>query len=535
LERVRRAWGRFSEEAIIMKAVKASTDPLWLEDAALPELPRLDRNLKTDVCVVGAGMAGLSSAYILAKEGREVVVIDDGSVASGQTLCTTAHVSNVPDNRYAGIGRHGDERTRRVAEALSAALTKIESICDSERIDCDFRRVDAYLFLDPGDDQRTLDEELETAQRTGMIEVQRVPRAPLPSFDTGPCLRYGGQAQFQPIRYLIALTEAIGRRGGRVFNSTHATSIQGGSNACVDTHTGARIEANHIVVATNTPVNDRVAIHTKQSPYMTYVIAAAVPRDSIPLGLYWDTADPFHYCRLHRVHAREAPDNMIEGASHDFLLVGGEDHKTGQAHDGDERFARLELWARKRFPEMGSVERRWAGQVMESVDGLPFIGRNPLDYDNVYVATGFSGLGMTGGTLAGIILRDLILGRENPWAELYEPSRKVKTFASLREFAKENLNVAAQYSALLTPGEVDSADDIPPGEGAIVRRGIRKLAVYRGPGGELCEMSAICPHLKCVVQWNATEKTWDCPCHGSRFGPKGEVRNGPANTGLERL
>jgi glycine/D-amino acid oxidase-like deaminating enzyme/nitrite reductase/ring-hydroxylating ferredoxin subunit len=514
-----------------MKTVKASTDPVWLDDAELPEFPRLDRNLKTDVCVVGAGMAGLSTAYMLAKDGRNVVVIDDGSIAGGQTLCTTAHVATVPDDLYAGIGKHGEDRTRQVAEALTAALTKIESICDAERINCDFRRVDAYLFLDPGDDEKTLDHEFETARRTGIIEVERVSRAPLPSFDTGPCVRYGGQAQFQPIRYLIALAEAIRGRGGLIFNKTHATSIQGGQNACVETHTGARIDANSIVVATHTPVNDRVAIHTKQAPYLTYVIAAAVPADSIPFGLYWDTADPFHYCRLHRVHAGGMPG----GAPHDYLIVGGEDHKTGQADDGDERFARLELWARERFPEMGSIERRWAGQVMESIDGLPFIGRNPLDYDNVFVATGFSGLGMTGGTLAGIILRDLILGRENPWVELYEPSRKVKSLASLREFAKENLNVAAQYTALVTPGEVKSVDEIPAGEGAILRRGIRKLAVYRSPEGELCEMSAICPHLRCVVEWNATEKTWDCPCHGSRFGPNGEVRNGPANRGLERF
>jgi Rieske Fe-S protein len=196
---------------------------------------------------------------------------------------------------------------------------------------------------------------------------------------------------------------------------------------------------------------------------------------------------------------------------------------------------RLESWARERFPEMGAIEHHWAGQVMESVDGLPFIGRNPMDHDNVFIATGFSGLGMTNGTLSGIILRDLILGRENPWVELYDPSRKPTSLSSLKEFAKENLNVAAQYSALLTPGEVSSVDDILPGEGAIIRRGIRKVAVYRSPDGTVWEMSASCPHLGCVVEWDATEKTWDCPCHGSRFAPTGDVRNGPANTGLERL
>jgi nitrite reductase/ring-hydroxylating ferredoxin subunit len=343
-------------------------------------------------------------------------------------------------------------------------------------------------------------------------------------------LRYQGQAQFQPLRYLSGVARAIKNRGGEIYGSTHATMIDGGRVARVETHCGATIDANSVVVATNTPVNDRVAIHTKQAPYLSYVIAARIPANSIPLGLYWDTDDPFHYVRLHRASSAGAEN----GAREDFLIVGGEDHKTGQAHDGQQRFARLEAWARERFPEILFVEHRWAGQVMESIDGLPFIGRNPLDDDNVFIATGFSGLGMTGGTLAGMIISDLICGRPNTWADLYDPSRKAKSLSAIGHFAKENLNVARQYAALLTPGEIKSVDEVPPGEGAILRRGIHKVAVYRNPAGALCEMSAVCPHLGCVVQWNATEKTWDCPCHGSRFGPEGEVRNGPANKNLER-
>lgn len=515
-----------------MSSVKVHSGPIWLDDVSLPSLPVVDRNLKTDVCVVGAGIAGLSAAYLLCRSSGKVVVIDDGQIASGQTLSTTAHVSSVPDDRYAGIKRtHGAERTRLVAAALTTAIGQIESIVEEERIECDFRRLDAYLFLKPGHDDQMLDEELQAAQETGVIRVDRVASSPLPSFDTGPCLRYQGQAQFQPIRYLAALTEAIRRRGGEVYGNTHATLIQGGKDTRVETHSGARIDANAVVVATNTPVNDRLAIHTKQAPYLSYVIAARIPNDSIPFGLYWDTDDPFHYVRRHRIHG----DSAANGAMYDYLIIGGEDHKTGQADDGEERFARLEAWARERFPELGVVEHRWAGQVMESIDGLPFIGRNPMDYDNVFIATGFSGIGMTNGTLAGMIIRDLIRGRDNPWAELYHPGRKAKSLSSLRQFAKENLNVAGQYAALVTPGEIESVDDVPAGEGAILRRGMKKIAVYRSPQGSLHEMSAICPHLGCVVQWNATEKTWDCPCHGSRFRAEGDVLNGPANQNLERL
>jgi glycine/D-amino acid oxidase-like deaminating enzyme/nitrite reductase/ring-hydroxylating ferredoxin subunit len=513
-----------------MKTVNVSSGSIWLDDVELPSPPPLERNLKTDVCIVGAGMAGLSTGYLLSRAGRKVVVIDDGAIASGQTQLTTAHVSNVPDVRYTSIERaRGAAMTRCAAEALTAALHRIESNVEEERIDCDFRRVDAYLFLKPGDSDDVLEKELRAARDTGVIRVGRVPRAPLPSFDTGPCLRYQGQAQFQPLRYLAALTRAIQSRGGEIYGNTHATAMQGGKTARVETHCGAAIDANSLVVATNTPVNDRVAIHTKQAPYLSYVIAARIPTNSVPLGLYWDTDEPFHYVRLHRTRGETAGDGGIA----DFLIVGGEDHKTGQADDGESRYERLEAWARERFPIL-HIEHRWAGQVMESIDGLPFIGRNPLDDDNVYVATGFSGLGMTNGTLAGMIITDMICGRANPWADLYDPSRKAKSLSAMGHFAKENLNVARQYAALLSPGEIESVDEIPPGEGAVIRRGVRKVAVYRSPTGALCEMSAICPHLGCVVQWNATEKGWDCPCHGSRFGPEGEVRNGPANTNLER-
>jgi Rieske Fe-S protein len=212
--------------------------------------------------------------------------------------------------------------------------------------------------------------------------------------------------------------------------------------------------------------------------------------------------------------------------------VGGEDHKTGQANDGDQRFARLEAWTRERFAAASRFEFRWSGQVMEPVDGLALIGRNPLDSDNVYIATGDSGNGMTHGTIAGMLLTDLISGRDNAWARLYDPARK--TLGAITEFAKENLNVAAQYADLVTPGEVKDVAEIAPGQGAILRRGLAKVAVFRDEHGGLHERSAVCTHLGCVVQWNAVERTWDCPCHGSRFHVDGRAVNGPAIQALKR-
>lgn len=503
---------------------------IWMATVVVPQAPALAEDARADVCVVGAGIAGMTTAYLLTREGKSVVVLDDGPVAGGQTQRTTAHLSNAIDDRYVEIERlHGEQGSRLAAESHTAAIDRIEMIAREQKIDCDFERLDGYLFQPPGESSDLLDRELDAARRAGLAGVERLTRAPLASFDTGPCLSFPRQGQFHPLKYLAGLARAVGQSGGRIFSQAHAESIAGGTPARVTTATGRTVTADAVVVATNTPVNDRVAVHTKQAAYLSYVIGALVPRGSVPRGLYWDTLDPYHYVRLQPLPAGTGPG--AGGADgHEVLIVGGEDHKTGQADDQAGRYARLEAWARERFPAMREVRFRWSGQVMESIDGLAFIGRNPLDEPNVFIATGDSGMGMTHGTIAGILLTDLILGRENPWATLYDPSRK--TLRAAGEFAKENLNVARQYADLVTGGDVGSAEDVRPGTGAVVRRGLSKVAVYRDEQGNTRQRSAICPHLGCVVDWNDAEKTWDCPCHGSRFDRLGRVINGPANRDL---
>ncbi len=360
---------------------------------------------------------------------------------------------------------------------------------------------------------------MKASHRAGLTDVSRVERAPITTFDTGPALRFPRQGQFHVLKYLNGVADAAKRQGAVIYNGTHVDSISGGKGARVETSRGV-ITAHAIVVATNSPVNDLVAIHTKQAAYRTFVVGARVKRDSIPQILLWDTPDPYHYVRLQRADG------------HDVLIVGGEDHKTGQANDAGERFRRLQQWTRERFPHVERFDFQWSGQVMEPVDSLALIGRNPLDSDNVYIATGDSGNGMTHGTIAGMLLTDLIAGRGNPWEKLYDPARK--TLAATKEFAKENLNVAARYADLVTPGEVDEISQIRTGEGAIVRRGLTKIAVYRDDGGILHQRSAFCTHLGCVVQWNSLERTWDCPCHGSRFQTDGHVVNGPAIRSLAK-
>jgi glycine/D-amino acid oxidase-like deaminating enzyme/nitrite reductase/ring-hydroxylating ferredoxin subunit len=497
------------------------TQTCWQQTDSRALSPSLLEDAMAKVCIVGAGIAGLTTAYLLNRAGHSVIVVDDGPIAGGETGRTTGHLSNAIDRRYFSIERlHGQKGARLVAESHSQAIEAIENIIATERIDCDFERLNGYLFVPAGASTEILHQELEAAHRAGLLEVSLLPRAPLECFNTGPCVCFPGQAQFHPLKYMTALAAVIEQRGGRIFTGTHATNIEGGPTASVQTN-GPTVHSDYVVVATNTPVNDLVAIHTKQAAYRSYVVGARIPQASVTRALFWDTGDPYHYLRIHR--------HSIQNK--DLLMVGGEDHKTGQADDSVKRFGRLEEWAKARFPMIEGFDYHWSGQVMESVDGLAYIGANPMDAANVFIATGDCGMGMTHGTIAGILLTELILGHDHAWKALYDPSRI--TAGAVADFTRETLNFGAQYKDWLTPGDVSSTDAIPLGSGAVIRRGLSKVAVYRHSNGSLEEFSAVCPHLGCIVGWNSTEQTWDCPCHGSRFDVSGRVLNGPAIVGLD--
>lgn len=493
---------------------------VWMETAKVPEQPSLTETLHADVCVVGAGIAGLTTAYLLAKQNKSVVVLEGRTIGGGQTVRTTAHIASALDDRYYEIeNTRGKEAAKLVADSFTAAIACVESIVTAENIDCDFERLDGYLFAATLDDAKELDKELEAAQRSGLTGVEKLAQSPATS---GPCLRFPQQAQFDPQKYLAGLADAITRHGGRIYTQTHVSEVKGGSPAQVKTQAEFTVTADALVIATNSPINDRVFTHLKQAPYQTYVIAAKVPTGAIAKGLYWDTLDPYHYVRLQTMNSN--------GQSYDLLIVGGEDHKTGQADDADARYAALETWTKERFPMVESIEYRWSGEVMESADGLAYIGQSPDQAENVYIATGDSGMGMTHGTIAGMLLTDLILGRKNPWKDLYNPGR-VPVGAAV-DLITEGVNVAAQYADWVTGGEIEDVEQLTPGTGAIIRRGLTKVAAYCDDAGELHECSAVCPHLGCIVAWNSAEKSWDCPCHGSRFSATGEVVNAPAITGL---
>ncbi|HYR09794.1 MAG TPA: FAD-dependent oxidoreductase, partial [Longimicrobium sp.] len=407
---------------------------------------------------------------------------------------------------------------------VQPSVVALGAIAAAEGIQCDYTRLDGYWFLTPEDSPELLDRERDAARRAG-ADAERVERIPGVPFDSGPALRFGGQGQFHVLKYLARLADAIHRLGGRIHTGNLVNEVEGGARATAKGE-GFSVSAGAVVVATNPPVHDRFALHTKQAPYRTYVVAGKVPAGTVQPALFWDTLEAYHYIRTQPVQG---------DPSQVWVIVGGEDVKQGHAADHDERYARLLEWARPRFG-LQSAELKWSGMVMEPFDYMAFSGRDPAGRENVYVHTGDSGHGMTHGTLGGMLISDLILGRPNEWETLYEPSRKTLSLDSLKEFAMENLDVAAQFAKLSpTFSDAKDAGEVPPGTGAVVQRGLHKVAVYRDEAGVAHEMSALCTHLQCVIRWNSEERSWDCPCHGSRFGPTGEVLTGPAIYPLKRL
>jgi glycine/D-amino acid oxidase-like deaminating enzyme/nitrite reductase/ring-hydroxylating ferredoxin subunit len=483
----------------------------WL--ASWPDRP-------VDAVIVGGGMTGLSTAYHLLERGLSVVVLEMNELGSGETGRTTAHLATALDDRYHVLEQiHGAQHAMLAAQSHAAAIASIERICETEAIACDFRRVNGYLFAGPGGSSQ-LQDELAAARRAG-LDVSWCHEPPLP-FTTDGCLRFAEQAELQPLVYLLGLARAITRLGGRIFTHTRMLQIESlaaSSGVRVHVQGHAPISAHAVVVATNTPVNDRIALHTKQAAYRSYVIGIEIPAGTVERALYWDTLDPYHYLRL---------------AADDLLLVGGEDHKVGQSSTPYDSWLRLESWAREHFAGAGQVRSRRSGQIQEPDDGLAFIGRNPGSAkSNVFVASGDSGNGMTHGALAGILLSTLILGEPHAWAEVYEPSRKITQPTALRDFVRENVNVGLHYAQWLSPRK--GPRTVPPGQGAVVREGLHRVALYVDDAGREHRCSAVCPHLGCLVAWNGAERSWDCPCHGSRFDAYGKLLIGPSNDDLTAL
>lgn len=486
---------------------------LWMQ-AARPRVRPLSSDLRIETLVVGGGIAGLSTAYELTRRGHEVAVVDRGTIAGGMTARTSAHLACEIDDLYAEvIEAHGEEAARRYLESQRAAVDRIEAICGEANIDCDFARLDLYLFAPDPRGLRQLEKELEAARKIGFTGVQWAAEAPVGGPTLG-CLRFPNQARFHPLRYLNGLSKAMKRRGAQLHSDTPIVSVEETARGVVaKTESGCTITARSLVAATNAPFVNRLAVHTKQAPYRTYVMTAPVPKGSVIDALIWDTEDPYHYVRL---DPREKDD---------LLIFGGEDHKSATSDDADDRLKRLEAWARNRFPKLGRVEDAWSGQIYEPVDYLPFIGKSP-GHQRVFIVSGDSGEGLTTGVAASLILPDLIEGKKNAWAKVYSPSRKVPAPSPIGDYAKDLVSAAKHLVGKLTGDK--KPETIPRGKGAIIKIKDKEHAAYRDRHGELHVMKAACTHVGCTVQWNSFEECWDCPCHGSQFAPTGEALQCPA-------
>ena len=490
----------------------------WHDGVQSPAYLPLRDKVTADVCVIGGGIAGLTTARLLSQAGLSVAVLEAIDLTAGETSRSTAHIA-VPDDRYSELEKSfGAEGARQIADSFAHAADLIESIVAESHLACDFERLDGYLVSCESDPLAALRQEQQAAQRAG-VACELLTSAPeLEEF--GPALCFSRQAQFHPLKYIVGLAESLPRTTA-IYCGTRATHVEEtAAGVTVRTEGGGVVSAGAAVVATNTPFNERLGIHLRQYAYQTYAIAAPIRKGSLPRMLFWDDGDPYHYVRL-------APFD----AEHDVLIVGGEDHKTGEGPHADEPFLRLEEWTRRHFKSVGPIQWRWSGEIMEPMDAIANLGREPGSR-NIYLITGDSGNGITHSTIGARIVSDLILDRGTPYP-VYDPSRS--RYQHAMEFAKEQADIAAHYGDWLTGGDADDASAIDHDSGAIIRRGLRKYAVYRDSQGDLYVNSATCPHMGCVVQWNAVEKTWDCPCHGSRFTAHGALLHGPADRRLRAM
>ena len=502
----------------------------WIDTTSILAFEKPHQDIAVEVLIIGGGIAGLTTAYKLLEAGKKIVLVEDGFLGSGETGRTTAHLTCALDDRYYYLeNTFGKENAHLAAESHSAAIDEIEKIVNNLKIDCSFKRVSGYLFLHPSDKEKNLEEEFNAVQKAGLNTTMLNNTPYLAGAENQKSIEFKNQGQFHILHYLKGLAQAVIDLGGTIFTEAHAKNIT--KNGAVVN--GFNFQAKQIVVATNTPINDVLTMHTKQHAYRTYVIGGKIPKGSLPYALWWDTGDtkskwvsqPYHYVRL------ESFDD-----EYDLLISGGEDHKTGQADEEGiseaERYERLETWTRQYFPMLDEISYKWSGQVMEPYDSLGFMGRNPGD-KNIYIITGDSGNGMTHATIGAMIIKDQILGIKNKWEDLYSPSRI--TFKAFGDFIKEAGNMASQYLDWITASDLNNTADLKAGDGGILTIGLKKVAVYRDYNNTLQAFSAVCPHLGCIVKWNSDEKTFDCPCHGSRFAADGTVTNGPATSDLHKF
>ncbi len=488
----------------------------WMATTPESSYPPLSGDIRVDVAILGGGMVGITTAYLLKEAGvPSVAVIEADRIITGVTGRTTAKVTSQHSLIYDRlISKFGKHQAQQYAESNQAALEKIASIVSSKDIACDFVRKPAYVYAGTEDSVEIIQKEVDAAQSLGLPASFKAD-LPLP-FDTYGAVRFSNQAQFHPRKYLCALAREIEGDGCHIFEKTRALKLEGDGPITITTDKGI-IKAQKVIQATHFPIHDKPGmLFQRLYQSRSYVLGVRI-EESFPQGMFINAEKPVRSLRSQPVEEGE------------LVLVSGEGHRTGEGNEID-HYKNLEKWVRSVY-SVNSIDYHWSTQDVMTVDHVPYIGLLTSDNENLFIATGFRKWGMTTGTVAAMILTDMILGQSNPWGEVYNPSR----FKPL-ESAKTFFSQAAEATKGLVGDRVipvhEKASQISPGEGAIVKIEGEKVAAYRDKAGVLHTLDPSCRHMGCIVSWNNAEKTWDCPCHGSRYNAKGEVIKSPAVYGL---
>ncbi|MGW5849135.1 FAD-dependent oxidoreductase [Streptomyces sp. NPDC055254] len=497
----------------------------WMRTAAFPSFAPLTGDTDADAAVVGGGIVGISTAWELARAGLSVVVLEADRLAGGVTGHTTGKLTALHTAVYDTLrSEHGEDTARQYAASQSSALRHVVEVAEELGISCELERRPALTYCEEPDGVEALRAEAEAARSAG-LSASFVTGTGLP-FPVAGAVRVEDQAQFHPLKYLRGLVADIVARGGRIHEGTRVTQLDDGDPCRLTTGSGATVSARHVVVATHHPVFDHAVLATRLTQHRDLVVAGPLPAGRDPEGMYITQEGG-------KRSVRTAP--LADGGR--LLIVTGEAFTPGEGQDTEAGYARLEAWTGQHFPGV-TTTHRWAAQDNSATDTLPLIGRLPMQGENVYVATGFAGWGMTGGVLAATVIASLVGGEREPWSGIYDPGRSGSALRSAPTFLKAQWDTGKHFVKdrldTLGDGTNGPVRTLRPGEGTVVRADGRPCAVHRDDEGELHAVSAVCTHMGCLVAFNNAERTWECPCHGSRFGIDGEILQGPALTPLER-
>jgi glycine/D-amino acid oxidase-like deaminating enzyme/nitrite reductase/ring-hydroxylating ferredoxin subunit len=494
---------------------------LWKADTHPINFGTLPGDIDVDVAIIGGGITGITAGYLLAKAGKKVAVLEAWSVDGGTTGYSTGNLYAPVDEMLHKIeSKYNTETIQAVAASRTAAMQQISGWIAEFDIDCNYQPTSWYLFSETPEDDETIEKEYEACLRAG-LDAHKTTASKLP-FPASLTLEVKNQAQFNPVMYMQAFAVKAKATGCQIYDNTKVLEVEEGDESHTLTTSHGKVTARSIIHATHTP-KGVMQYHTLLGPYREYALAVQLNSGAYPDGTFWAFNKPHHHSM--RTYTDE------HGESH--LLILGEPHKVGQKENNEECFEKLETYIRERF-DVREITHRWGAQHYKSADTLPYIGRKSKGSE-IYIATGYSTDGLTYGTLAGMLLTDQILGKENTWSEIYDPLR-FNPLKSAASFIKENANVAAQYMHNLTFNpEIEALSEISNNEAKTIIIAGEKYGAYRDQLGMIHVVSAVCTHMKCIVNWNQGEKTWDCPCHGSRFNYDGKVIEGCAYRDLPTL